>query len=447
MDKDIIIEDENNNKDNKNKENSVDNQISKKNDKDTKEIKKEIKEDKKDTIDEKIVIDMEEDKSSKDDNKNAKSDVSYKKKDNKNKSGNNTGLVLIVSILLSFVCGMIGAYLICQTVSVEQVVKNITTSELVENSISSSVDKVYGSTVVVIASSKGKTISTGTGFIYKKKDGKAYIMTNNHVIDGADSVAVEFNDKNDTIDASIVGGDTYADIAVLTIKDDNYTSVEIGDVDSLKLGDTIFTVGSPMGVNYKGTVTKGILSGKERMVEVNLTGSTSDYYMKVLQIDAAVNPGNSGGPLCDVSGNVIGIISLKIVKDEVEGMGFAIPIEDALKYASLIEDGGEIARPYLGISMLDLSEEYLLWQNRITLPDGISEGVAVVEVENGTPASKAGLKKGDIITKINDEDTGTLAEFRYELYKHDVGEKIKVTFYRNGKEQSAEVTLGKNPNN
>lgn len=446
MDKDIIIEDENNNKDNKNKENSVDNQISKKNDKDTKEIKKEIKEDKKDTNDEKIVIDMEEDKSSKEDNKSVKSDVSYKKKDKK-KSGNNTGLVLIVSILLSFVCGMIGAYLICQTVSVEQVVKNITTSELVENSISSSVDKVYGSTVVVIASSKGKTISTGTGFIYKKKDGKAYIMTNNHVIDGADSVAVEFNDKNDTIDASIVGGDTYADIAVLTIKDDNYTSVEIGDVDSLKLGDTIFTVGSPMGVNYKGTVTKGILSGKERMVEVNLTGSTSDYYMKVLQIDAAVNPGNSGGPLCDVSGNVIGIISLKIVKDEVEGMGFAIPIEDALKYASLIEDGGEIARPYLGISMLDLSEEYLLWQNRITLPDGVSEGVAVVEVENGTPASKAGLKKGDIITKINDEDTGTLAEFRYELYKHDVGEKIKVTFYRNGKEQSAEVTLGKNPNN
>ena len=446
MDKDIIIEDENSNKDNKNKENSVDNQISKKDDKDTKEIKEEIKEDKKDTNDEKIIIDMEEDKSSKDDNKNAKSDVSYKKKD-KNKSGNNTGLVLIVSILLSFVCGMIGAYLICQTVSVEQVVKNITTSELVENSISSSVDKVYGSTVVVIASSKGKTISTGTGFIYKKKDGKAYIMTNNHVIDGADSVAVEFNDKNDTIEASIVGGDTYADIAVLTIKDDNYTSVEIGDVDSLKLGDTIFTVGSPMGVNYKGTVTKGILSGKERMVEVNLTGSTSDYYMKVLQIDAAVNPGNSGGPLCDVSGNVIGIISLKIVKDEVEGMGFAIPIEDALKYASLIEDGGEIARPYLGISMLDLSEEYLLWQNRITLPDGVSEGVAVVEVENGTPASKAGLKKGDIITKINDEDTGTLAEFRYELYKHDVGEKIKVTFYRNGKEQSAEVTLGKNPNN
>lgn len=360
-------------------------------------------------------------------------------------NGNITTVVLVVSILLSFVCGMLGAYLICQTVSVEQVVKNITTSELVENSISSSVDKVYGSTVVVIASSKGKQISTGTGFIYKKNNGKAYIMTNNHVIDGADSVEVEFNDKSDRVDAEIVGGDTYADIAVLTIKDDDYTAVEMGEVDSLKLGDTIFTVGSPMGVNYKGTVTKGILSGKERMVEVNLTGTTSDYYMKVLQIDAAVNPGNSGGPLCDVSGKVIGIISLKIVQDEVEGMGFAIPIEDAVKYASLIEEGGEISRPYLGIGMLDLTEEYYLWQNRINIPDGVDEGIAIISIEDGTPASKAGLKKGDIIVKINDDKTRTLAEFRYELYKHEVGEKIKLTFYRDGKEQSVEVTLGKNP--
>lgn len=365
----------------------------------------------------------------------------------KNTNGGNkgTGFVLIISIVLSFVCGMLGAYLISKTVSVEQVVKNITTSELVENSISSSVDKVYDATVVVIASSNGKQISTGTGFIYKDDNGKSYIMTNNHVIDGADKVVVEFNDSNSRVDAVIVGGDKYADIAVLTIdKSDSHAVVEIGESDSLKLGDTIFTVGSPMGVNYKGTVTKGILSGRERMVEVNITGSTSDYYMKVLQLDAAVNPGNSGGPLCDVSGKVIGIISLKIVQDEVEGMGFAIPIEDALKYASLIEDGGEISRPYLGIGMLDLTDEYLLWKNRIVIPDGVDEGIAVVSVENGTPADKAGLKKGDIIVKINDEDVGSLAEFRYELYKHEVGEKITVTFYRDGKENKANITLGKN---
>ena len=366
-------------------------------------------------------------------------------KNNSGKKKSNTGVVLLVSILLSFVCGMMGAYLMSQTVSVEQVVKNITTSELVENSISSSVDKVYGSTVAITASANGKAISTGTGFIYKKSGNLAYIMTNNHVIDGADSAQIEFNDSDKKIDAKIVGGDKYADIAVLTIPDsDEYEAVEIGDNETLKLGDTIFTVGTPMGTSYKGTVTKGILSGKDRMVEVNVSGSAADYYMKVIQIDAAVNPGNSGGPLCDVSGNVIGVISLKIVEDTVEGMGFAIPIEDALNYASLIEQGGTISRPYVGISMLDLSEEYYLWQNRINIPEGVEEGIAVVSVESGSPADKAGLKKGDIIVSLDGEDTGSLAEFRYELYKHNVGDKVEVEFYRDGKMQKATITLGKN---
>ena len=372
-------------------------------------------------------------------------EIEIKKETKRKKEKSNAGVVLAVSILLSFICGMFGAYLISQTVSVEQVVKNITTSELVENSISSSVDKVYGSTVVVCAYAKGKQISTGTGFIYKKSGKLAYIMTNNHVIDGADSVQVEFNDSEKKIDAKIVGGDKYADIAVLTIDDDNYQVVEIGDNESLKLGDTIFTVGTPMGVNYKGTVTKGILSGKDRMVDVSVTTSVAaDYYMKVMQIDAAVNPGNSGGPLCDVSGKVIGVISLKIVENTVEGMGFAIPIEDALNYANIIEKGGSISRPYLGISMIDLTEEYYLWQNRITIPEGVDKGVAVVSVEKGSPAERANLKKGDIIIKIGDKETGTLAEFRYELYKHQVGEKVEITFYRNGKIQKATVTLGKN---
>ena len=367
-----------------------------------------------------------------------------KKKPKKKNNGNGIGIVLVVSILLSFICGMLGAYLICQTVSVEQVVKNITTSELVENSISSSVDKVYDSTVAITAYAGGKGISTGTGFIYKINGNKAYIMTNNHVIDGADEAKIEFNDSDKKIDAKIIGGDKYADIAVLTIEDNDYQEVSVGDNEQLKLGDTIFTVGTPMGTGYKGTVTKGILSGKDRMVEVNVSSNTADYYMKVIQIDAAVNPGNSGGPLCDVSGNVIGVISLKIVEDTVEGMGFAIPIEDALKYANLIEEGGTISRPYIGISMVDLTEEYYLWQNRITIPEGIEEGIAVVSVEKGSPAEKAGLKKGDIIIKLDGNDTGSLAEFRYELYKHDVGDKVEITYYRNDKEQKTIITLGKN---
>ena len=380
--------------------------------------------------------------------KEKKEDIKKVKKVDNNKKSN-TGVVLIVSILLSFICGMMGAYLISQTVSVESVVKNITTSELVENSISSSVDKVYESTVVIIASVKGKQISTGTGFIYKKSGKLAYIMTNNHVIDGADAVQIEFNDSDKRIDAKIVGGDVYADIAVLTIENkDEYNIVEVGNVDELKLGDTIFTVGSPMGVNYKGSVTKGILSGKDRMVDVSLNNtSVTDYYMKVIQIDAAVNPGNSGGPLCDVSGKVIGIISLKIVQSEVEGMGFAIPIQDAVKYASIIETGKEVTRPYIGVGMLDLTNEYYLWQNRIMIPENIEEGVAIISVENNSPASKAGLKKGDIIVKLGDTNVGSIAEFRYELYKYEVGNKVNLSFYRNNKLQTVSITLGKNPEN
>ena len=374
-------------------------------------------------------------------NKKRTTNINKKKNDN----NNNVGLLLIVSILLSFVCGAIGAYLIVSNYTVEQVVKNITTSELVENSISTSVDKVYSSTVVVIAYKNGKQISTGTGFVYKRDAKKAYIMTNNHVIDEADTVEVEFNDKTEKIDAEILGGEVYSDIAVLTIDvKDSDGVVEIGDSESINLGDTIFTVGSPMGITYKGTVTKGILSGKDRMVEVSLSGNATDYYMNVLQLDAAVNPGNSGGPLCDVSGKVIGIISLKIVQDEVEGMGFAIPIEDAIKYATAIEDGGKIVRPYIGISMLDLSEEYYLWQNRINIPEGIEEGVAVLDVVKDSPADVAGLKKGDIIVMLGDAEVSGLADFRYQLYKHNVGDKLLVTYFRDGKKKTATITLGKN---
>lgn len=363
------------------------------------------------------------------------------------KNDNNTGVLLVVTILLSFVCGAIGAYLIVSNYTLEQVVKTITTSELVENSISTSVDKVYSSTVIVVSYKDGKQISTGTGFVYKKDNNKAYIMTNNHVIDNADSVEVEFNDKSERIDATILGGEAYSDIAVLTIdakKVDN--TVELGDSEVIKLGDTIFTVGSPMGLTFKGTVTKGILSGKDRMVEVSLSGNATDYYMNVLQLDAAVNPGNSGGPLCDVSGKVVGIISLKIVQNEVEGMGFAIPIEDALKYATAIEKGGEVVRPYIGISMLDLSDEYYLWQNRINIPEGVEEGVAVLEVVLGSPADKAGFEKGDIIVKLGNAEISGLADFRYQLYKHDVGDKLEVTYYRDGKKKVSTITLGKNEN-
>ena len=270
-------------------------------------------------------------------------------------------------------------------------------------------------------------------------------MTNSHVIDGGDTIKVLFNNGNE-IETTIVGSDTYSDIAVLSINStDDIVVAEIGNTDSLNVGDTVFTVGSPEGSDYAGTVTKGVLSAKERLVAVALSNSTtSDYYMNVLQTDAAINPGNSGGPLCNTNGEVIGITNMKLVDSSVEGMGFAIPIEDAMTYAETIETEGKVARPYIGISMLDISNSYYLWQSGIMIPEGVTEGVVVISVENNSPASKASLQKGDIITAINGEDTASLAEFRYELYKYSPGETIEITYNRNGIEQKTNITLSEN---
>lgn len=375
----------------------------------------------------------------------------------------------IVSMIISFCFGMLGSYFIIKNFSIsENMIKKLITSELIETSVStsadkvynnivsnitpsglvdvsiaSSVDKVYDHTVAIVAISKGKQVSTGTGFIYKIEDGKAYIMTNNHVIDDGDSARIEFNSGNERFDAKIIGGDTYSDIAVLTMDaKDVLGTVEIGSSTNLKLGDTIFTVGAPMGIDYKGTVTKGIVSGMDRLVEVSLASNSTDYFMKVIQMDAAVNPGNSGGPLCDVSGKVVGVISLKIVQDEVEGMGFAIPIEDALGYAEMIENGGRIVRPYVGISMVDLNQEAYLKENEITVSKNIAEGVVILEVVKDSPAGKVNLQKGDVIVKLAGVAVGTVSEFRYELYKHIVGEQVEFTIVRDGRLMTVIVTLG-----
>lgn len=287
-------------------------------------------------------------------------------------------------------------------------------------------------------------VSTGTGFVYKKDNGKAYLMTNNHVIASGKTIKVLFTDGTE-LEAKIVGSDVYSDIAVLSVEDsDKIEAATMGESAKSKVGDTVFTVGSPEGSDYAGTVTKGVLSASDRLVAVALANNqTSDYYMQVLQTDAAINPGNSGGPICNTNGEVIGITNMKLVDDTVEGMGFAIPIEEALKVAAILETEGKVIRPYIGISMLDLTNSYYLWQAGIMLPDEIEEGVAVYSVENNSPADKAGLKKGDIIIELAGEEVESLAEFRYELYKHSPNEEVEVTYYRSGKVETTKLILGK----
>lgn len=246
----------------------------------------------------------------------------------------------IVSSVVAFFVGVIGTYLVVVNFNptTENVIKNIKSVEVVDNSIADAVEKVYDAVVVIEAYNNDTLKSTGTGFVYKKTGGKGYIMTNNHVVDDANNVKIIYSNGTTTT-ADILGKETYSDIAVLTVKDDTVLSVvSLGDSTKMRLGDTVFTIGSPLGSEYSGTVTRGILSNKDRLVAVSLTsGSTSDWIMKVLQTDAAINPGNSGGPLLNINGEVIGINSLKLVENEIEGMGFAIPIEDAIYYAEILE--------------------------------------------------------------------------------------------------------------
>ena len=270
-------------------------------------------------------------------------------------------------------------------------------------------------------------------------------MTNNHVISSATELKVILSDGT-SIDATVIGSDEYADIAVIKIDEKYVTSVAtLGSSEKSKLGDTVFAVGTPMSTEYRGTVTRGIISGKDRMVTVSSEGS-SDWIMNVMQTDAAINPGNSGGPLCNVSGEVIGINNMKIVESSIEGIGFAIPIEDALTYANKIVNNEEIKRAYLGIQMTDISSvsSYSLRKEGISLSKNITSGVIVLSVLDNTPASEAKIEKGDVITRLENYKTDTVAELRYYLYKYNPGDKVELTLIRDGNERKVTVTLGSN---
>ena len=361
---------------------------------------------------------------------------------------NNVGILLILAVLISFICGAIGSFIIIETKNEPNTIivptkSNITYSE--DNSIAAGVSKIYDAVVVIEGIKNNALASTGTGFIYKQDKNNFYIMTNHHVISGVEKVRVVLSDTSE-IEAKVLGSEAYSDIAVLSITTDKVKSVAVlGSTEKINVGDTVFAIGSPEGITYAGTVTKGILSGKDRIVAVALANNqTSDYYMKVLQTDAAINPGNSGGPLCNINGEVIGITNMKLVDSTVEGMGFAIPIEDAILYANTLEKGKQIIRPYIGIGMLDISNGFTLWQSGITLPDEIDEGVVVTQVAEASPASAAGLKKGDVILSLGGTKITTIAEFRYELYKHKAGEEVELEYYRNKKVKKVKVKLTEN---
>lgn len=312
--------------------------------------------------------------------------------------------------------------------------KNITVTE--SDTISSSIDKVYDSVVYVESYNGEVAVGSGSGFVYKSDDKNGYILTNHHVIDSASKVEIT-NSKGDTFEAKILGSDEYYDVAVLSFDKKYVLQVAIlGDSELSKLGDTIFTVGSPLGKTYMGSVTKGILSGKNRNVTAN-----NQYMMEVLQVDAALNSGNSGGPLVNINGEVIGINSMKLVQTGIEGMGFAIPIEIVKTFVDSLEKGEKIERPVLGVTMIDLDNTYQLYKYGINIDKNIKEGVVVVEVAKESPAAVGGIKSGDVIIAIDKTPVKNVAYFRTELYKYKVNDTIVLKVNRNGLEKSLSIKL------
>ena len=354
-------------------------------------------------------------------------------------------IIYIFSIVLSLFVGISGTiYVYNKFDKQEKTIETISTVNIEEkNNLKSSIDKVYNSVVVIETYNlSNRKVGTGTGFVYKKDEEYGYIITNHHVVDDSRKIKVT-NMEDETVEAELVGSDEYSDIAVLKVPLKSVLMVAtIGTTDDIDIGDTVFTVGSPLGIEYKGTVTKGILSGKERQVTVNL--SRGSFVMDVLQTDAAINPGNSGGPLLNINGEVIGVTSLKLVEDEIEGMGFALPIEIVMSSVEKLETGEEVTRPLLGVQLIDVDSTTSLRKYDLDIDSEITYGTVIVKVDNDSVADKAGLQEGDVILGINNDKIKDTAHFRYSLYKYNVGDTIKVKYNRNGKENVISIKLDDN---
>ncbi|MGJ9459444.1 S1C family serine protease [Oceanobacillus sp. CF4.6] len=330
--------------------------------------------------------------------------------------------------------------------STPDIVNTIATEEA---DVSSNMDEVAQSVVGVVNLQQqsvwtgSQEAGTGSGIIYKKEDGKAYVVTNQHVVEGAQEVEIILNDE-ERIPATVLGGDGLTDLAVLQVDGEKINTVaNLGSSDNLQVGETVLAIGNPLGMEFANTVTKGIISGLDRSVPVDTNSDgQADWVTEVLQTDAAINPGNSGGALVNADGEVIGINSMKIAQSSVEGIGFAIPVDSALPIMEQLETEGEVARPLIGISTASLNQVPPQYRYDINLPDDVEGGMVIADVQQGSPADTAGLQQLDVITKINDQKVTSLVELRKYLYSEtNVGDNLEVEYIRNGEQQTTTLEL------
>ena len=374
----------------------------------------------------------------------------------------NIALIFVVGLL----GGLLGTFLILQTThsstsnTESKQVHSTTVKTAYKNTTSTSeaVDKVKNAVVSVITysdssnqglfekedNSDSQISSEGSGVIYKKEGKYAYLVTNTHVINGAKKVDILLADGN-KVPGEVVGSDVYSDIAVVRISADKAKAVaEFGDSNQLTVGETAIAIGSPLGTDYANSVTQGIISSQGRNVKLKADNG-QNISTRALQTDAAINPGNSGGPLINIQGQVIGITSSKISNNgqtSVEGMGFAIPANDVVNIIKQLEEKGKVVRPARGIQMMDLSNLSTSDLSQLKLPEKISGGVLVRSTLENMPASDK-LQRYDVITKIDDTDIESTADLQSALYSHQINDTIKVTFYRDGKQQTTSIKLTK----
>ena len=382
------------------------------------------------------------------------------------------GVKVLVIILIGFLSGALGSFVTLQLYQKQgnQATNNNSgtvtqTSYKNENSTTQAVNKVKDAVVSIItyssSSSRQSSVfnaddtnsdsdnqqiaSEGSGVIYKKDDKDAYLVTNTHVINGASKVDIRLADGT-KVPGEIVGSDTFSDIAVVKISSEKVTTVaEFGDSSQLSVGETAIAIGSPLGSEYANTVTQGIISSLNRNVSLKSEDGQA-ISTKAIQTDTAINPGNSGGPLVNIQGQVIGITSSKIASNggtSVEGLGFAIPSNDAQNIIKQLESDGKVTRPALGIQMVNLSNVGASDLRKLNIPSGLTSGVVVRSVQNNMPAN-GHLQKYDVITKVDDKEITSSTDLQHALYNHAIGDTIKVTYYRNGKEETTSIKLDKN---
>lgn len=308
---------------------------------------------------------------------------------------------------------------------------------------SGTIDSLFGSQ----NSSGDLTVSSeGSGVIYKKEGDYAYLVTNTHVIAGAQQIDIQLS-SGEKVEGELVGSDTYSDIAVIKIDASKVTTVaEFADSDTIKVGETAIAIGSPLGAVYANSVTQGIVSSLSRTV----TTQSEDGQIistNAIQTDTAINPGNSGGPLINIQGQVIGITSSKITfvdassNVSVEGMGFAIPSNDAIAIINQLEESGKVIRPALGVQMIDLARLSSSQLQTAGLEDSdLTSGVLIISTQAGLPADGK-LERYDVITAIDGETIETTSDLQSALYKYNIGDSIKVTYYRDGQEKTVTIEL------